>query len=283
LKRLLAIGDSIVEGHGVELDGIFTRILGASIGSLGWEVVNAGVAGASPIYYAANIPRYLSLHPDAVLIMIFENDLADDRGAEVYFFSLPLMDDEDALLLGSGGKVHCCSSHIYAVLRRVWKDLHRVGVSQIVARNQSRRPGINEEQKAWNAVAPFLVAPSLIDQQWSMSEAYLDYVVESFRSHGVLVLITNICLGTLGPGLSDAYRIHCWQLNGKVAAWAKQRDVPFFSLLPIIAQSFKEHEPGELMIEDDGHPTRMTHALIESALRPWVVTHLNSVGRSRPR
>src|SRR5262249_30185646 len=60
LKRLVVIGDSIVEGHGVQFDDVFTERLGVALRPVGWQVINAGVAGGSPIYYAANVPRYLA-------------------------------------------------------------------------------------------------------------------------------------------------------------------------------------------------------------------------------
>jgi hypothetical protein len=148
LNRLLVIGDSIVEGHGVGLDGIFTQILGDNLSEFGWEVINAGVTGASPIYYAANVPRYLSLQPDAALIVIFENDLTEDRLVESRFFSLPLIDDGDKLLMDSQGTGRCCRSSLLAVLRRVWNVVHPSDVDRIVIQNQSHRLKPNDEQKA---------------------------------------------------------------------------------------------------------------------------------------
>src|SRR5215831_8555727 len=136
LKRLLAIGDSLVEGHGVEFDQTFAELLGQHVRDSGWEVVNAGVAGASPIYYASNVPRYLSLEPDAALIVIFENDLTDDRAQEARFFSLPLLDEEGPLLRGTVSETGCRPWRLYTAARRVWNDVHRSPIARIVARNR---------------------------------------------------------------------------------------------------------------------------------------------------
>jgi lysophospholipase L1-like esterase len=276
LKRLVVIGDSIVEGHGVEFADVFTERLGVALRPLGWQVINAGVAGGSPIYYAANVPRYLALQPDAVLLLIFENDLTDDRGTESHVFSLPLLDDEHVLLRGAPPTTACCESRLYTWLRRMWKEVEfkRSTVGRIVARNQAS-PAPTDEQKEWSTIASFLIAPSMIDRQWKMSQPYLDYLAEAFRRNNVSLLIANFCLGTLAPGPNEAYyHAHCRQLDDRVAAWAKGNTLPFRSLVPEISEAFGGPHVFELMIKDDGHPTPRTHMVIERALRPWLVDYL---------
>jgi hypothetical protein len=115
-----------------------------------------------------------------------------------------------------------------------------------------------------------------------MSQAYLDHVVKSFRRHQVSVLITSLCLGTLAPSANEAYyRTHCRQLDDRIRSWANGRDLPFLSLLPVISALFREHRAVDIMLKDDGHPTKVTHAALERVLRPWIADHLASVNGSR--
>ena len=92
------MGDSVAEGHGSAFDKTFTALLNQSFDASDWEVVNAGVQGASPIYYAANLQRYLLFEPDAVLMVLFENDLNDDQKLADAYFKLPILDKPDTLL-----------------------------------------------------------------------------------------------------------------------------------------------------------------------------------------
>src|SRR5262249_12417242 len=151
-----------------------------------WEVVSVGVMGASPIYYAANLPRYLSLQPDAAMIMIFENDLYEDRLQESLFFTRPLLDNDSALFLGSTKRRLWERSRLYMLARRGWHYFTRSPLEKIVARNRNMA-STPETQKD---VSPFVVAPSQFDQQWGMTQAYLDYMVESLHRQHVAVFIT---------------------------------------------------------------------------------------------
>lgn len=135
IKRLIVIGDSITEGHGNKFTETYSYRLGENIRQHGWEVVNMGVQGASPIYYAANLKRYNSVQPDAVLILIFENDLFEDRFSESVFFKFPILDDNDALLMTTASAL-LSKSRLYTLLRRGWQHLVHSPVDKIIAKNR---------------------------------------------------------------------------------------------------------------------------------------------------
>ncbi len=275
-RRLVVIGDSIVEGHGVEFDDAFPARLGVALEDRRWEVINAGMAGASPIYFAANVPRYLAMDPDAVLLVLFENDLTDDRNMEPRLQSLPALDDDEAFLRGAPPGGGGSWSRLYEWLRRMWNDVtfKRSPVARIAARNgASVAP--TEEQARWSAAAAYLIAPSMIDRQWTMSQAYLDYAVEAFRQKGVSVLIADICMGTLAPGPNEEWHhVHCRQLDERIVSWARRRNLPVLSLVPTMARLFETRRAIDLMIPYDGHPTAAAHAAIAAALSPWLTEHL---------
>lgn len=288
LKRLITIGDSITEGHGNPFNQTFSSVLGEQLRPHQWEVINLGVQGASPLYYAVNLKRYLAAQPDAILIVIFENDLADDRTSESVFFTLPVLDDETALLMKTTTQNFLTQWRLYTLLHRGWHNFVHSAAEKIIAQNQANvyTPAeqqaiqIFEEQQtqlnALNMRPKHLVAPAVFDQQWRMSQAYLDYVVDVCRQQGITVMIANISITGQEPDLNPAYGEHARLLDEHISSWAKGRPLPFLSLLPTITQIVKQHQPflSQVVIADDGHPTSLTHALIAEALQPWVIDNL---------
>jgi lysophospholipase L1-like esterase len=288
LKRLITIGDSITEGHGNPFNQTFSSVLGEQLRPHQWEVINMGVQGASPLYYAANLKRYLSVQPDAILITIFENDLADDRTSESVFFTLPVLDDETALLMKTTPQNFFTQWRLYTLLHRGWRHWVHSAVEKIIAQNQANVytsaeqqaiQAFEEQQTQLNALKmrpKHLVAPTVFDKQWRMSQAYLDYVVDTCRQQGITVMIANISITGQEPGLNPAYSEHARLLDEHVSSWAKERQLPFLSLLPTITQAVKQYQPfySQVVIADDGHPTSLTHALIAGALQPWVIDNL---------
>jgi len=285
LKRLITLGDSITEGHGNHVTDTFSYRLGDSLRPYGWEVINMGVQGASPIYYATNLERYLSVEPDALLIVLFENDISDDRTGESVFFHLPFFDEFDALLMKTPTNALLSKSRLYTLLHRGWQYLIDSPVENIIIHNRDQT-FTNDEQQAIQAFEQqqddfhrpkHLIAPAVFDKHWQMTQAYLDYIVSECHQRGITVMITNLSVTGQEPGLNKAYREHAALLDQKAAQWAKQQGLPFLSLLPMIAAAVTELEPFEsqIVIQDDGHPTPQIHARIEQTLQPWIINHLS--------
>jgi lysophospholipase L1-like esterase len=288
LKRLITIGDSITEGHGNPFNQTFSSVLGEQLRPHQWEVINMGVQGASPLYYAVNLKRYLAVQPDAILMVIFENDLADDRASESVFFTLPVLDDETALLMKTTPQNFFTQWRLYTLLHRGWRHWVHSAAEKIIAQNQANVYTLaeqqaiqvfEEQQTQLNALKirpKHLVAPIVFDKQWRMSQAYLDYVVDTCRQQGVTVMIANISITGQEPGLNPAYSEHARLLDEHVSSWAKGRQLPFLSLLPTMTQIVKQYQPfhSQVVIADDGHPTSLTHVLIAGALQPWVIDNL---------
>ncbi|MCK5521707.1 MAG: SGNH/GDSL hydrolase family protein [Thiomargarita sp.] len=292
LKRLITIGDSITEGHGNPFQQTFSYRLGENLRQYDWEVINMGVQGGSPLYYAANLERYLSVRPDAVLIVIFENDISDDRTGESVYFTLPFLDNEQELLMKTPTKAFLSKFRLYTLLQRSWKHFVHSPVEAFediiiqnqkityTAEEQKAIKTFEEEQTALSVLQPrpkYFIAPAAFDKEWEKSQAYLDYIVSSFHQRGIAVMITNLSVTGQEPGLNPAYREHASTLDQKVSKWAAKEKLPFLSLLPTISRAVEEHQlhfHTKVVIEDDGHPTPETHARIERTLRPWVINSL---------
>ena len=273
IKRLVVIGDSIVEGHGNAFNKTFSYLLNEQLSKAGREVVNAGVQGASPIYYAANAERYLSLQPDAVLIMLYENDIQEDRQREAAYFQLPHIDNVKSILNPSSAGPPPLS-YFSLALTRLHQNFFLTPLERIIAGNR-KYVEMNTKYQPVPGHNPFIVSPSLIDGHWSMSQAYLDWLLSFFQKHAVQVLITNLNIYSLQPNSGPASAAYAGDIDERVSAWAREKKLPFFSLLPVIRQSFREKNTAEVIIQGDGHPTNETHARIEAALRPWLLQNLN--------
>lgn len=279
-KRLLVLGDSVVEGHGVRFAETFSQHLGNKLAEHNWEVINVGMQGASPLYFAANLERYLYLQPDAVLVMVHENDLYDDELREKAYFSSPLLADRAGLY--SGGRSHSpgAKSRLYGLLENGWKIVSRSPLEKIIADNAAK-PGIHADAEASRRrLSSFAVPPDKFAARLKMSSTYLAYALEEFRSRNIQVLLSSLCTVTLSFPANQSYADHCVRLEDHARDWAQENEVPFLSLVPAMQQAFAAHKITDVLILNDFHPTPMTHGLLADALYPFVLQNLPGNGSS---
>ena len=269
-NRLIVIGDSIVEGHGCEFNKTFSYLLNKKADKYNWSVLNLGMQGTSPLCYAANIKRYLSANPDIALIVLFDNDLADDRFHEKIFFKRPVMDNPDSLLINTkSGHSILNKSRLYLLFKRAYINFFPTSFEKIIKTNRKNYV-CSDKQKELSKSAPWLIEPSELDKQWSMSEKYLNFMVLEFKKNKIPVYIVYLSLSSLHPLVSDAYLQHAKNLDIKIEKWANSNNIPFLSLIPTIQNLFLKLHPAEIMIKNDGHPTPMTHAVIAEQIWKWL-------------
>ncbi len=268
LKRLLIIGDSIVEGHAVLLTQGLVARLNKQLNPYGWEAVNVGMQGASPIYYAANLPRYLSLEPDAILLFIHENDLYEDRVREKSYQQLPVLDDDSFLLAKKSQGISEYSAFL-KLLQNIWQSFGASVIKNIVESNLQ----INwhdAAQKKLDTLSPFLVAETLFARQWKMSAKYLNWIKQRLIKKKIPLLVTSLCTTTLAPGLDKAYQQHCHNLHHFTQKWAKKENIAYYSLLEVMQDTFKKYPVAQVLVTDDSHPTALTHQILASTLFLWL-------------
>ena len=272
-KRAVIIGDSIVEGHGCEFQDTFSYKLGEKAKSFNWEVLNLGVQGACPSYFAANMDRYMATEPDAAIIVMFENDLYDDRIQERSYFGKPILDNPSQLYQrGNSWLNHLFTrAKLFTLTQRAFRQIKQNSLEEILRQNGAVNTH-NEEQNNLDKISPWLVAPSMFDTQWEMSSKYLGLTVEKFRQSNIPIIFVNIALGTLLPELDSAHRNHAYMLNDKIEKWAKANSIAFFSLVPEIEHLMKSEHVDSIMIRDDGHPTEKTHQIFADTIWQWIGT-----------
>lgn len=257
-RRLLIVGDSIPEGHGVPFEQSFPPRLDRTLDDAGWSVTSGAMQGGSPLHYAANLPRYLELDPDAVLLLLYENDLWEDRRREAEYFDLPPI-EEDA------------GSRLWSLARRSMRppadsDLER----HVRVNRDTKLPAVEPDP-----ITPIVVAPEVFDQQWEMTAPYLDALADGLEREDVPLLVAVFALGTLVPRAPDAHHAHARTLEGKVRAWCDRRGVPFLSLYPVSERAFEGLAWEDIMIPEDGHPTAEMQRRLAAALEPWLRENLD--------
>ena len=56
--------------------------------------------------------------------------------------------------------------------------------------------------------------------------------------------------------------------------WAKGKNIKFLSLSPYTKELFLNKNVFEVIIQDDGHPTKETVSYIEEVIREWILSNL---------
>ncbi|MBF0574081.1 MAG: SGNH/GDSL hydrolase family protein [Desulfamplus sp.] len=270
MKRAIIIGDSIVEGHGCEFRDTFAFKLGEKAKPFNWEVINLGVQGASPSYFAANINRYIATEPDAAFIVIFENDLYDDREQEKSYFTKPILDNPSQLYQKPNKFWNLFSqSRFFTLINRVYHQIEKSEIEQIIIENRDIIVK-NQEQINVEKIAKWLVSPSLFDKQWEMSQKYLDYITNTLTERKIPIFIVYLSLGGIIPGQDKSYLTHTNTFNHKVEYWSKSKNIPFLSLIPLMNESFTKLQITDMMIKDDGHPTPKAHQMFANSIFKWL-------------
>ena len=116
--RVVVVGDSFVEGDGVEEPHRFTSVLEKKFSQNGKKVlfVNCGISGSGPIDYW-NLLNSVALkyHPDKVMIVFYANDLFDTRLADEFFEPSPVRAKVKQAL-------HDFLPRIYGLMRRIYTN-----------------------------------------------------------------------------------------------------------------------------------------------------------------
>jgi hypothetical protein len=281
IKRLTVIGDSVVEGHGVQPEQTFTAHLQEKLADSGWEVINLGVQGASPVYYAANLERYLYLKPDAVLLLINENDLYEDEIREKAYFNLPFLANRKTLY--SGGALHSWyeKSRLASFLAATIQGLVQIPLEKIIKKHTHFYAEHETDTKSSASKSSFIIPDSYRTKRWEMSQEYLTFFYNNLQRRGIDLLVTSLCTVTLAFPDDREYTAYCSNLEENVSKWAKHNSVPYLSLIPTMKKALHDHEQNDILIFKDMHPTPLAHTILSEKIYSFVVEHL--LDRSRTK
>jgi len=267
-RNIIVLGDSIVEGHGVEFHQTFCSILDNDLHTRNWQVINCGVQGSSPIYFACNMARYLSLKPALVVIVLFPNDLYEDNVRERLYFKIPYMNHEERLCGNRKSNLSFQASSLFNLLRTIVSRIKPLSVlEQMIRENKNIIEG-NIGLRDMSVPCSALLAK----RRWKLSEKYLDYVCSGFRQHHVPVLIAY--LDILQEDLHD-HHVYSEAFQECIQRWTADKSIPFLSLYTQVKPLFSAYSTNALIIRDDGHPTALAHEKIAEMLKKAIEEQIN--------
>ncbi|MCE9501088.1 MAG: SGNH/GDSL hydrolase family protein [Leptospira sp.] len=267
-KRILVIGDSQVEGHGVDFSETFSEILNNEFINSEWEILNVGNQGGSPVYYALNLDRYLALKPDAVLLTIHDNDLKDDSDRIKNYLNMPYI--ENFFQPNKLSNI-IFDRKTYILLNTIWKNKISYPsneLEKIIFKN-SQLDAASEGQVSSQSGPDYAFAPAHFEKKWGESEKYLNYVVKEFRQRNIAFYVMYTGLGYTFPKSNIFSMQHSERMEKYSKAWSQLNGIPYFSMLPAIRLNLSSRGP-ELLIPGDGHASVAGHHLIASKLSPWL-------------
>lgn len=274
-KRILLIGDSMVEGHGLDLNSTLPFLMNENLNSFGYEVINVGVQGGSTIYYATNLDRYLQFNPDIVVMMLYENDLWEDRQREQRYHSLERFDDIDKLL-STSKRGFLDNLFISSKINLFLNQNEKSAAEKVIDANIIK---VKKNKNLLPTSSPFDAKVSLVRENWEMSSKYLDICFNEFNNKKVeffllyLNLIPYLEL-KLFPIINPNFKIVSAKIDTFSSNWAKGKNVKFLSLSPYTKEIFLNKNVFEVIIRDDGHPTKDTVAKFEKIIREWILSNL---------
>ncbi len=281
MKRLLIIGDSMVEGAGVDFSNTFPTLLNQALTPLRWEVIDAGAQGASPIYFAANLPRYLDLHPDAVLLVLFDNDIGDDYERSCFYKTAGVTPDAGSNLLKDRTSP-LFTPRLGKLLKRVfgmpsadsiWPSEFIRRFEEVFRRHQADNPVFQPGFKY--AIGNHVTAKEEWDIAWEISQDYLDLFTDSIRSRKVPVLATLLSLGYSMSKATPQQKCHAEMFYDAVKKWSFQRKIPFLSLTDGLRAELNVEGRPAILFPIDGHLNEKGHRLAAQILKPWLMEQLS--------
>lgn len=269
--RLLVVGDSFCEGHGSPWEDAFVQRMEADLAAKGWETVNAGVQGASPIYYAANLPRYQALAPNAVLLVLYDNDLWEDRVYAGMLSHWPRLLRPDRFV-GDGRPALHERLRSVLILRRWWRNAFPPPLERLIRTHaQSDTPPPDTSTLGAHL---YLAQPGEFQMRWERSQAYLDIFATAWADAGIPLLVVQLSWQFQNPALSKDFPQQAARLEECYAAWTAASGLPFRSLRTSVKSAMQSESYDALAIAGDHHPTPAGHAFLAESITLWVEAHL---------
>lgn len=278
-RRLLLLGDSVVEGAGVEFNDTFSQRLNGH--SAGWEVINAAAQGASPIYFACNWERYRAMRPKEILLFLSDNDLYEDKFREDTYRGLAAMDDPAWLLRGpdrSASGLKGFGSALLGMAREAWLK-RRCGIlptplERLLLSNRRQRRGL-ERSRALEQISLSIVPPRGFPTFWALSQSYLDWLADACEQSGIRLRVATLNLQSVTIARPEMAE-HARRLDRAAARWAERRGLPFLALAPALFKGSPPAGSGGAgaasdLVTFDAHLSAAGHAAAARLLEEWLL------------
>lgn len=278
MRRLALLGDSVVEGAFVAPEQTFASIVGERLHPDGWEVLNLGIQGSSPMHMAANWERYMHLNPDAVLLYLHDNDMSDDFGQEFHWDTHPAFEYVERL---PEGRVPTDGPPIIleALARRAFNGMFARRLGGLADDVLDRREAAGQLDKKRDHGVGACVARADRESCWNRTSAYLDAIRDECDRRGIMLLVTHGSLEFLITDDMPACPETAHYYQQQLALWSADNGVPFLHLNSLMADDFAVRPRPTVLLAHDSHPSPEGHLAIAGHLEKWLREELPAAER----
>ena len=291
IKRIAILGDSYTEALQVPYQDNFCMGMEAilnkrRLGNKGIEVLNAGLAGYSPlaeyIYYKRNISVF---KPDLVVLQIFANDVFDDNkfGSMADFDSqgLPLRlrifwpDSRNDANWNRG---------IRSYLVEHSRLAEYIYLKAVKSQKKSKLNRLMNAKEEFNDQNQFFIIDSgnilfkdnkFKDKLWSKTRKYIASLNNLVRDSGARFMVFYIPME--GQLLMGKYSVHVYSsaqnlpfnrdFNFLLKEFCEKEKIPYLDL----QDDFQLHSEKMLYLETDGHLTKTGHRVVAYSLAEFII------------
>ena len=273
-KRLLIVGDSVTEGHGVNYEETYVYILKQKLEQENWEVINAGTQGAGLAYQALNLPRYFQLDPDVILFATYENDLADDRRVEIHYNDYPVLENPNIFCVESTSSLFFKSKLFQVGYVFFYKYIRpKNEIEKIIKQNSKLIKKISTpEQLAFKSLS--FLHPSVVDTAWKMTAHYYDYLQQETNKRKIPFLVVNLTYQPYESGFDPTFTESTNLLEEQLEKYFSEKQIPYLSMKNLVRE-YHTLNPASLAIPEDGHPTKEGHRFFAEKIYPWLKENLS--------
>ena len=267
--RILLLGDSFTEGFGVDQADTWARRL-EQLGE--YEVWNLGRMGASPLFYVVMAREYVPLlHPDVVVVQLFDNDLDENR-----FRHLPrdrdgrvgAMPDAMRPRVGAAGRLADTWRGLALVqaFQRLERRLAGKDLPRLFVRPGSRIGSEPAPAGRGEPLFPWYDPARTADWEPKLAEqeVLVRQLVTELRAANTYVLLAYVPhapeLVAGDPAASRARNPHAQRLE----RLARELEVPLLDGIDLFAAPGRA--PGDYYLPRDQHWNAAGHALFADAL-----------------
>jgi len=263
--RLLFIGDSFTEGIAVEYPQTFVGLIDSALAPEGIEVLNAGVAGYSPIIYWRKI-KYLiedvGLRFDELAVFL---DISDPQD-EVRKFCLD--DNENVRYVDNSGSTSGSGSELNGIGVWVRKNTIATFLALRIVRDLYdqvcvRKPAVvDHDESRWTTDSASFRAYGR--EGLARMEIYMDRLVDLLKEHDIKLMVavypwpSQIYYGDL-----NSIQVSYWE------DWCRKHGVRFLNCFPYFFNrnngGGRIKEIGKYYIKGDYHFNANGHRLIADA------------------
>ncbi|MBK6606617.1 MAG: SGNH/GDSL hydrolase family protein [Leptospiraceae bacterium] len=271
-KRMLVVGDSLVEGHGVEYKETFTYFLKKEFETQNLEVLNMGIQGTSFKIHAVNLERFFKLKPDAILFCLNENDWIDDRVHEMQYRQLPILENP-SLFDKSYSSFLFNFKFVQFTYFQYYKFFHsKSKIEKVILSNLKKIPSLVKDQSELDLFSENRSLPKdKYAVNFDLSREYFNFILEECQKRNIKVFFTNVSYLAFSPNFEGAIDRDLTQFsNQKMEEYLKEKKIPYLDLKDVVDKYYKENPKGTFFIVGDGHPTKEAQRLFAEKIFPWL-------------